>query len=208
MKNLVRQARSYLHTFASAPTRAFITPFRARLRVLSAATQEAELASRLVAFLRHVKTREHNEVQLEVVRWLRREGLVSRTEFPTPYANRSGRLDFMGEGRGLRVVGEVDRTWVREKSILKCQAHPHALKVFILRDCRKPEKARQRVHHLPRHVVYDLVRDRVISTDLPLQLLPTPRGPRPTSVPSRPLAAPPRRPWLSRLRDFLLRWTR
>lgn len=176
--------------------------------MLSAATMEAELASRLVAFLRQLPTREHDEIQVEVARWLRRsEGLWSMTEFPTPYKDRNGRIDFMAEGRGLRVVGEVDRTCVREKSILKCQAHPRALKVFILRDCRNPAKTRERLRHLPRHIAYDLMRDTVISTDLHLQLAPATATPRPRSFP-RPPPAPAHEPWFFRLRSFLRRLLR
>lgn len=96
-------------------------------------------------FLRYLlkldATQSHDKLKFHIVDYLKRNGFRAFVEHNLGMIIRKdskdnghkGRLDFYAVRRNMEVVGEIDRSVPKKRSIEKCSKYPSALKVFILR---------------------------------------------------------------------------
>ena len=81
--------------------------------------------------------------------------------------SRKGRLDFYASRGNMEVVGEIDHSVPKKKSIEKCSKYPKALKVFVLRgDKIKYSETQRRIKNIKNYLVIDLKRHKVIFSDI------------------------------------------
>jgi len=120
-------------------------------------------------------TQPHEEIKFHIVNYLELNGFRAFAEYGVSAITRKdskdeehrGRLDFYGVSRNMQIVGEIDRSAPKKRSIEKCSKYRNALKIFVLRgDKIKYSETERRTQNIKKYVVIDLKGRKVIFSDM------------------------------------------